>query len=689
MNEMRLKLLHELLSGLVGVNDERELEAVIGKYSSLLAADGNTMWDTVIDDIKNIGNELVEFRGNSDNKKRRFAVRTEQERSELAEVCRIIDENLFDYHFQPIVSAVDGAIYSYEALMRPKSSLCPSPYHVIKYAEIMERLDDIERATFLNVLGIIDSKKEAFGGRKVFINSIPRARLNEENFNCAKYFLEKHPGSVVVEMTEQSEMGDGEFGEIREMYDRLNVKVAIDDYGTGYSNVHNLLRYMPDYVKIDRSLLSDIHNNSKKRYFVREIVDFCHDNGILALAEGVETSEEMQMVIQLGVDLIQGYYTARPSAVIPESIPREIRQEIKRYRQEREDGKKLQIYNAGKSERVLLDRLEKDGYRCVRVGRDGSGDVIAAGSPGLDTKIHIDVANDFRGSIILDNAVLSNEKDRPCINIGENCEVDLVLTGNNQLKNGGIKVPESSKLTVKGDGGISIFINGSGFYAIGNDGESRHGELVFEQGVAIDNHAASGVGIGSGLGGKINIRNGQFSINMAGYMGVGIGALNADTDLELFACDVTIELASEFGAAIGTLEGNCSVSVHHCALKLYLSGTDTVGIGTLKNGNCDTVICEASIRFNIISNRCAAIAALDGATRFRLERAGMHIVVRGDNALAIGGCSGDNEITMINSDSSVDVITKLDYTDYVKKEAAEIQGGRTKIVINGEEIISE
>lgn len=689
MNEMKLKLLHELLSGLVNINDEKELEAVTSEYSSKLVSDDSTMWNVVIDDIRNIGAELVVLRGNADNKERRFAVRTEQERAELAEVRRIIDENLFDYHFQPIVSAVDGEIYSYEALMRPKSSLCPSPYHVIKYAEIMERLDDIERATFLNVLGIIDSKKEAFGGRKVFINSIPRARLNEENFNRAKYFLEKHSGSVVVEMTEQSEMGDGEFGEIREMYDRLNVKVAIDDYGTGYSNVHNLLRYMPDYVKIDRSLLSDIHNNSKKRYFVREIVDFCHDNGILALAEGVETSEEMQMVIQLGVDLIQGYYTARPSAVISESIPREIRKEIKRYRQEREDGKKLQIYNAGKSERVLLDRLEKDGYRCVFVGNDGSGDVTVAGSPGLDTKLYIDVANDFRGSIILDNATLSNEKNRPCISIGENCEVALVLTGNNQLKKGGIRVPESSKLTVNGDGGLSIFIDGSGFYAIGNDGESRHGELNFEQGVVINNHAASGVGIGSGLGGKINIRKGQFSINMSGYMGVGIGAFNAEAELELYACDVTIELASELSVAIGSFEENCRVSVHHCALKLYMSGTNTVGIGTLKGRNCDVVICEASTKFNIISDRCSAIASLDGVTRFKLERAGMHIVIRGDNALAIGGYSGDTEFMLVNSDSSVDMATKLDYTDYAKKGIAEIDGGRAIIVINGEEIRSE
>ena len=688
MNEMKLKLLHELFSELKGINSLKELEAVTGKYFPSLDTDGSAEWKNVLEDIWNIGNELATLRENDTNECR-FAVRTEQERAELAEVRRIIDENLFDYHFQPIVRATDGTIYSYEALMRPRSSVCPSPYHIIKYAEIMERLDDIEKATFLNVLGIIDSKKEEFGGRKVFINSIPRARLNDENLSKTKAFMEKHPDSVVVEMTEQSEMGESEFGEIREMYDGMNVQIAIDDYGTGYSNVHNLLRYMPHYVKIDRSLLSDIHNNRQKRYFVREIIDFCHDNGILALAEGVETSEELHTVVKLGVDLIQGYYTARPSAVIAESIPREIRQEIKRYRQEREDGKKLQVYNAVKSERVLLERLEKDGYKCVMVGGDGNGDMIVAGSPEIDTKIHIDVANDFRGSIILDNAMLSNEKNRPCINIGENCDVELVLSGNNQLKNGGIKVPESSKLTVSGDGGLSVFINGSGYYAIGNDGESRHGELVFRQGVTIDNHAASGVGIGSGLGGKISILKGQFFINMAGYMGVGIGAIDTDTDLELFACDISVEISSEHGVAIGTLDGNCRVSVRHSALKLYLSGTDTVGIGTLKGGNCDVVICEAGTKFNIIADRCSAVAALEGATRFILDKASMNVVVKGDNALALGSLSGDSEIQLVNSDSSIDLVTKTDYADYISEDKIRIDGGRARIVINGAEKRSE
>ena len=518
---------------------------------------------------------------------------------------------------------------------------------------------------------------------------MPSAKLADNDLECVKRLLERYSDRVVVEMTEQSEMGDGEFGEIKEMYNSLNVKTAIDDYGTGYSNVQNLLRYMPDYVKIDRSLLSDIQNNRKKRYFVREIIDFCHENGILALAEGVETTEELQTVILLGADLVQGYYTSRPSAAVPEAIPYEIRQEIKLYRQEREDGRKQRIYKAEKSERVLLDRLEKEEYKCVLVSKSENGEVTIAGSPGFDTEIHIDIANDFKGSVILSDASLSNVKNRPCINVGENCDVVLVLKGSNQLRNGGIKIPESSRLHVCGDGGLSIFIDGAGYYAIGNDSLSRHGELVFEQGVSIESHAASGIGIGSGLGGKIRILRGQFFLKITGYLGVGIGAFDEEADVEIFAGDITVKMSSQNGVAIGSYEKSSRVIIQHSAVKLHISGTENVGIGTLKGEKCEVLITEASSMFNISSDRCSAVAALDGLSEINVSKAGMHIVSKGDHALALGGYGGNIRAVITNSDSSIELITKAETVNCTDKGKIEISGGRAVFNVNGNEVRNE
>ena len=83
-----------------------------------------------------------------------------------------------------------------------------------------------------------------------------------------------------MELTEQTEISDEELSEVKESLLRLGAATAVDDYGTGYSNIVNLLRYMPDYVKIDRSLISDIQNSPQKQHFVRDIIGFSHDKGV-------------------------------------------------------------------------------------------------------------------------------------------------------------------------------------------------------------------------------------------------------------------------------------------------------------------------------------------------------------------------------------------------------------------------
>ena len=88
---------------------------------------------------------------------------------------------------------------------------------------------------------------------------------------------------------------------------------------------------MPRYVKIDHMLISGIQSDAQKRHFVSSIIEYAGKNNILVLAEGVETMEELRTVISLGVDLIQGFYTARPSATPIERIDDTVRSQIKRF----------------------------------------------------------------------------------------------------------------------------------------------------------------------------------------------------------------------------------------------------------------------------------------------------------------------------------------------------------------------
>lgn len=95
-------------------------------------------------------------------------------------------------------------------------------------------------------------------------------------------------------MTEQTEISEDDLDRIRVRLEKNNMSLAIDDYGTGYSNTSNLLRYDPEVVKIDRSLISGIDQNPKAQKIVSKMVEYFHSSGYTALAEGVETSEELK-----------------------------------------------------------------------------------------------------------------------------------------------------------------------------------------------------------------------------------------------------------------------------------------------------------------------------------------------------------------------------------------------------------
>lgn len=285
-------------------------------------------------DLENLMNIAVSRKNG--NKAKALQVRigkklSEAELQEAKVVGSILDNNLFTYHFQPIVNAKDGSIYAYEALMRTDVEPRVSPLQVIKYAEHLERLYDVEKATFFNVLKCIEENKVLFEGKKVFINSIPGKQLEGEDASHLAVKLRKFSSSVVVELTEQTEADDAALERMKEGFRSMGVETAVDDYGTGYSNIINLLRYAPNYVKIDRMLLTGIQDNLQKQHFVKGIIGFAHENNFKALAEGVETAQELETVISLGVDLIQGYYTAKPNAEIVQEISGEIQKEIQEF----------------------------------------------------------------------------------------------------------------------------------------------------------------------------------------------------------------------------------------------------------------------------------------------------------------------------------------------------------------------
>lgn len=96
----------------------------------------------------------------------------------------------------------------------------------------------------------------------------------------------------------------------------LGVSLSVDDFGTGYSSLAYLKNLPIDRIKVDRSFVSDLDRNESSRHIIRTIVELAANLKIEIVAEGVETSEQLEIVRGLGVQVVQGYFTGRPAPAV-------------------------------------------------------------------------------------------------------------------------------------------------------------------------------------------------------------------------------------------------------------------------------------------------------------------------------------------------------------------------------------
>ena len=233
------------------------------------------------------------------------------------EFLQLLREEQVYYYFQPIFSAQTGRVVAYEALMRVNTPTLTSPSQVMALAHELDRLYDIERITMFHSSEAFEKLQSRGLIRKdalLFVNSIANVDLNDED---RQEYHRRYPDllkQLVVEITEQEDLDRACLERKRNM-PGFSGTFALDDYGTGYSNELNLLELSPRYIKIDISIIRGIEKDPDKQQIVSNIVAYAHARSMQILAEGIEEEVQLRKVIDLGVDLLQGYYLSRPAAV--------------------------------------------------------------------------------------------------------------------------------------------------------------------------------------------------------------------------------------------------------------------------------------------------------------------------------------------------------------------------------------
>lgn len=235
--------------------------------------------------------------------------------------------------FQPIVSLKSGDILGYETLSRITEPQCDigieDLFHTATADKKLWELEKLCRfkaleqfylcqnayKLFINVDGNIIHDPELKSGYT--LNLLKRFKINAEN--------------VIFEITELNSIDVKDpqvFVQTIQHYRDQHFQIAIDDYGCGYSGLNRVCTFNPDYLKLDIALIRDIDSDNIKKSAVASTIQFCKENAIRVIAEGIETEAELNTLIQLGVDYGQGYLLSRPKKTL-DSIPEKIIHTIK------------------------------------------------------------------------------------------------------------------------------------------------------------------------------------------------------------------------------------------------------------------------------------------------------------------------------------------------------------------------
>jgi EAL domain-containing protein (putative c-di-GMP-specific phosphodiesterase class I)/CheY-like chemotaxis protein len=216
--------------------------------------------------------------------------------------------------FQPIVNARTLSVYAFESLLRSNEPALPHPGAVLDAAERLGRLDALGR--------IIRAKSASEVAKapqvpRLFVNLHVRDLLDPDLLD-PNAPLSKIAERVVLEITERSSLEDVRDARMRVAALReMGFRIAVDDMGAGYAGLSSFALLEPDVVKLDMSLVRDVDKSATKQRVIRSMTELSKGMGMEVIAEGVETADERDALIELGCDLLQGYLFAKPGKPFP------------------------------------------------------------------------------------------------------------------------------------------------------------------------------------------------------------------------------------------------------------------------------------------------------------------------------------------------------------------------------------
>jgi diguanylate cyclase (GGDEF)-like protein len=220
----------------------------------------------------------------------------------------------FTPFFQPIYNVHTQKIEKYEVLVRivqNDGTIIP-PYMFLEVAMKSKLYPNITQAMISKSFDFFRDKDFEFS-INLSINDV----LNRRTFDFIIKSLQEfpHPQRVVFEILESDKIGNyEELKDFIKIVKKYGCRIAIDDFGSGYSNFAHIFELNIDYIKIDGSLVKFITTDNDSRVITKTIINFASSLGLKTIAEFVEDKDALEILQKMGIDYIQGYYIGKPQA---------------------------------------------------------------------------------------------------------------------------------------------------------------------------------------------------------------------------------------------------------------------------------------------------------------------------------------------------------------------------------------
>ena len=238
-----------------------------------------------------------------------------------AEFDEVIEKGRIACVYQPIVKLDDFSVLGYELLARgPVDSELHRPDALFEVARDEDRVPELDRLCRMTAARGSTTLPSHY---LRFINTEPLNLFFHSHSDLfIQEFIAATPedlrGQTVMEITENSVIDD--FARMRDVVRRLReqgFRIAIDDAGAGYAGLQTMVEIEPDFIKLDMSLIRNLGSSLVKQKLVGTLRDFCHQADITLMAEGIETRDQLDTLIRLGIEYGQGFLFAHPGSPYP------------------------------------------------------------------------------------------------------------------------------------------------------------------------------------------------------------------------------------------------------------------------------------------------------------------------------------------------------------------------------------